>query len=270
MSAAGWIIAAGGAAVLAVLLWPAAGGRWSLRATARGHQRVRLPAEPSAAAAAAAVVIVVGLSAGHAVAAALCAAVCTAAIRVLVASRRWTATAEGVAGLAGVLANQASVAVTVTDALAKAAPLVSGPVGAAAVAMAADCEDVGVENAAEGFAARVRSPAARTLADVVAVSAEGGGRWAETVAVLEAEASQAAATARLFGARVATAMPTLALVVMLGAGLVVGAGWAADDVAEWLAGTQGAMLLLGGSSAMAAISARVLLPARSTAAGGPR
>ncbi len=212
--------------------------------------------------------ITAGLTAGHAAAAAICAVVCTAAMKVLVTSRRRAAIDEGVARLAGVLANQASVAVTVSDAVTKAAPLVSGPVGHAAVAMAADCETVGIDIAAERFAARVPSAVAGSLADLVAVSAEGGGRWAKTVAVLEAEAAQTAATARLFHARVATAMPTLALVVLLGAGLVAGAGQAATDVGAWLASTQGAALLTAGAVVIAALSARVLLPARAVARSG--
>ena len=262
MSAPGWIIAAGGTLVLAFMLWPADGTRWSLRARTRGPRRVRLPAELPAAAAAAAMMIVLGLAPGHAAAAALCAVVCTAAMKVLVASSRRASIAEGIARFAGVLANQASVAATVTDALAKAAPLVSGPVGAAALAMATDCESVGVDIAAERFAARVPSEVAGSVAELIAISAEGGGRWAQTAAVLEAEASQAAATARLFHARVAVAMPTLALVVLLAAGLVAGAGQVATDVGAWLAGTQGATLLATGAAVVAALSARILLPAR--------
>lgn len=212
--------------------------------------------------------IAMNLTAGHAAAAAIGAVVCTSAVRVLVASGRRVAIAEGVARFASVLANQAVVAVTASDAVARAAPLVSGRVGEAAVAMAADCESLGVDVAAERFAVRVPSAVAASLADLVAVSAEGGGRWAETVTVLEAEASQTAATARLFHGSVAVAMPTLALVVLLGAGLVAGAGQVATDVGAWLAGAQGAALLLAGSVVMAVLSARVLLPAQSAAGNG--
>ena len=268
MSAAGWTITVGGALVVAVLVWPASGTRWSMRAAAGQRRRMRLPGEPLAGAAAAALVVASGLAVGHAAAAAIGAVVCTAAVKVLLSSRRWVATAEGVARLAGVLANQASVAVTVTDAVGRAAPLVSGSVRKAAMAMTADCETIGVDVAAERFAARVPSSAARSLADLVSISAEGGGRWAETVEVLEHEASQAAATARLFHARVATTMPTLALVTALGAGLVAGAAWSARDVGVWLAGPGGAMLLLGGSTVVAVLSARVLLPAWAIARSG--
>ena len=247
---------------MTILVWPAHGTRWSLHAKAGRRRRVRVPAELLAAAAAFAVMVAAGLAAGPAVAAAICALVCTSAMKVLATSRRRVATAEGVARFASVLANQAAVAVTPADAVAKAAPLVSGGVGAAAVAMAADCEDVGVDIAAGRFAARVPSAVAGSLADLVAISAEGGGRWAETVAVLEAEASQTAVTARLFHSRVAVTMPTLALVVLLGAGLVAGAGQVAADVGQWLAGSRGAALLLTGAVVTAALSARVLLPAR--------
>ena len=266
MSASGWMICAGGSLVLAVMLWPADGTRWSLRARTGRRRRARIPAEPPAAAAAGAAMIALNLAAGHA--AAIGAVVCTSATKVLVSSRRQVATAEGVARFASVLANQAAVAVTAADAVARAAPLVSGPVGKAAAAMAADCEGLGVDIAAERFAARVPSAVAASLADLVAVSAEGGGRWADTVSVLEAEASQTAATARLFHGRVAAAMPTLALVVLLGAGLVAGVGQVATDVGAWLAGAQGAALLLAGAVVTAALSARVLLPARSAAGYG--
>ena len=269
MNATGWIITAGGAVAIAVLVWPASGTRWSMRVRAdQPHRRLRLPGEPLAGAAAATLAVFAGLAVGHAAAAAISAVVGTAAVKVLLASRRWGSTAEGVARLAGVLANQASVAVTVTDAVARAAPLVSGSIKKAATALAADCEAIGVDVAAERFAARVPSSAARSLADLIAISAAGGGRWAETVEVLEQEASQAAATARLFHARVAAAMPTLALVIVLGAGLVAGAAWSADDMRVWLAGPGGAALLLGGSVVVAVLSARVLLPARVIARSG--
>ena len=254
--------------MLAIMLWPAGGTRWSLRATTGRHRRTRIPAELPAAAAAGSAMIVFGLAAGHVVAAAICAVVCTSAVKVLVTSRRRVATAEGVARYASVLTNQAAVAVTAEDAVARAAPLVSGPVGEAAVTMASDCKSVGVDIAAERFAARVPSAVAGSLADLIAISAEGGGRWAETVAVLEAEASQTATTARLFHARVAVAMPTLALVVLLGAGLVAGAGQVAADVGAWLAGDRGAALLMAGAVVIAALSARVLLPAQAAARYG--
>lgn len=268
MSAIGWIITAGGALAIGALLWPASGTRWSMRVGTGLRRRTSIPSEALGGTAAAVLAMAAGLAPGHAAAAAISAAVCTAAVKVLLASRRWNSTAEGIARLAGVLANQASVAVTVTDAIGRAAPLVGGSIGRAAVALAADCEAVGVDVATERFAARVPSSAARSLADLIAVSAEGGGRWAETVEVLEQEASQAADTARMFHARVAATMPTLALVVVLGAGLVAGAAWSADDVGAWLAGPGGAMLLLGGSAVVAALSARVLLPARAIARAG--
>lgn len=254
--------------MLSIVLWPAGGTRWSLRATTGRHPKARLPAELPAAAAAGTAMIVLGLAAGHAAAAAMCAVVCTSALKVLVMSRRRVSITEGVARFASVLTNQAAVAVTAEDAVARAAPLVGGPVGEAAVTMASDCESVGVDIAAQRFAARVPSAVAGSLADLIAISAEGGGRWAETVAVLEAEASQTATTARLFHARVAVAMPTLALVVLLGAGLVAGAGQVATDVGAWLAGGRGAALLMAGALVIAALSARVLLPAQTAARYG--
>ena len=84
---------------------------------------VSRPSFPAAAAAGAAM-ITLSLAAGHVAAAAIGAVVCTSATKVLVSSRRRVATAEGVARFASVLANQAAVAVTASDAVARAAPLV--------------------------------------------------------------------------------------------------------------------------------------------------
>lgn len=267
MTLDGWFIVAGGAVVLVMFVWPSAGTRLSLGARRRGHRR-GVPVAPIAAAVAASAVMATGPGVLHAVAAAICALVCVAALGVVVTSRRWTATAEGVARLAGVLANQASVAVTVTDAVDRAAPLVTGPVGEAAAALAAEAETVGIDIAAERFASRVRSSTARSLADLVAVSAESGGRWVETARVLEAEASQTAATARLFHSKIAAAMPTVALVVVLSAGLVAGVGYTAADVSTWLSGTQGGAIMVAAALVAAALAARVILPARAIARSG--
>ena len=271
MSTGGVLIASGGGVVLVILLWPTAGTRWSLRPARRrrSNRRWTIPVEPVAAGAAAAVVVALGLSPVHAAAAALAALVVVSSLQVLFASRRWCATAEGVARLAGVLANQASVATTVTDALRHAAPLVSGPVGAAATDMANDAETMGLDLAAERFAKAVPvSAAAQSLANVVEVSAEGGGRWAETVEVLEAEAADAAATARLFHRRVATTMPTLAAVTALGACLVVAAVTFAAAIGAWLAGPRGGMLVLAGAVVIAAVCGRVIQPAITIARSG--
>lgn len=209
--------------------------------------------------------LAIGQPPAVALSAALPAAVSASAIMVLVASRRWCITAEAVARLAAVLANQAAVAVTASDALRRAAPLISGPVGAAALAMAEDCEAVGLQAAAEGFAARVDTEAAQSLADLVAVSSSGGGKWAATAAVLETEASQAAVTARLFRARVAGSMPAVVVTLALGAGIVVGAAWTTRDVAQWLFAGDGTGVLLAASAMAAAVCARVVLPARAQA-----
>ena len=261
MTLDGWIISAGGVVVLMLAVWPAGGTRLSLGGPRR-RRRLRVPAVPVAALVAGAAVFGGGFTVLHAIAAAVCGGVCAASLSVVADSRRWTATTEGVARLAGVLANQATVATTVADAVARAAPLVTGPVGDAAATLAAEAETVGIDVAAERFAVRVRSTTARSIADLVSVSAEGGGKWADTARVLEAEASQAAVTARLFHSRVAAALPTVALVVFLSVGLVAGVGLTATDVADWLAGTQGATLMVGGALITAALVARVVLPAR--------
>ena len=269
MSSAGWIIAAGGALMLAIMLWPADGTRWSLRARTGRRRRAPLPAELPAGAAAGALMITADLTAGHAAAAAICAVVCTAAMKVLVTSSRRVATDEGVARLAGV-AGQPGVG--------RGHRLRCGRQGRTPGKRPR-------RTRGDGHGRRLRERRGRHRGRAVrGPSALRGGRfpgwtWSpsqpraagagpRTVAVLEAEAAQTAATARLFHARVATAMPTLALVVLLGAGLVAGAGQVATDVGAWLASTQGAALLTAGAVVTAALSARVLLPARAVARSG--
>ena len=268
MTPAGWIISGGGAVLVLLAVWPTGGTRLSLAGRRRRRRRLRVPAVPVTALVAGGAVLGVRFTVLHALAAAVCGGVCAASLSVVADSRRWTATAEGMARLAGVLANQATVATTVADAVARAAPLVTGPVGEAAATLAAEAETVGIDVAAERFAVRVRSTTARSLADLVSISAEGGGKWADTARVLEAEASQAAVTARLFHSRVAAALPTVALVVFLSAGLVAGVGFTAADVAAWLAGPRGATLMFGGALITAALTARVILPARAIVRSG--
>ena len=272
MTAAGWVLLLGGVTAAGIVVWPTDGTRWSIRTRTASRARVRRGVEILVEVAAAAVVILVLVAIGQppavAASAALPAAVCVSAMMVVVAARRWCDTAEAVARLSAVLANQAAVAVTAADALRRAAPLVSGPVGEAALSMAEDCETVGQQAAAEGFAARVDTEAAQSLADLVAVSSSSGGKWAAAAAVLETEASQAAATARLFRSRVAGSMPAVVVTLALGVGIVVGAAWTTRDVAHWLFAGDGTSVLLAASLMCAAVCARVILPARAQARSG--
>ncbi|HCB36832.1 MAG TPA: hypothetical protein DEP66_01080, partial [Acidimicrobiaceae bacterium] len=166
-------------------------------------------------------------------------------------SSRSVAAAESTARFAAVLANQATVSRTVTEALARAAPLIDGPVGVAARALVDDCRSIGVEAAAQRFAERVATPAASWLADVIGIAAAGGGQWAPIMAVLETEAAEVATTARHFHRHVAATLNQLGVATLLGAGIVVGAALLNPESWTWLTAGDGAGIAL----AMAAVAA---------------
>ena len=154
-------------------------------------------------------------------------------------SRRNVAAAESVAQFAAVLANQAQVSRTVVDALETAAPLATGPIAKTASRLVDECRSVGVEAAAQQFADGADGPVAAWLADVVAVAAASGGQWVPILGVLEAEAAEAAGTARHFNRHVAANLPQLALAAVLGAAVAVGSALVSPDAWEWMTGPQG-------------------------------
>jgi hypothetical protein len=176
----------------------------------------------------------------------------------IVRSRQRVDAAESVAQFAAILANQAQVSRTVVDALETAAPLATGPVAQTVAKLVDECRSAGVETAAQRFAAGAEGVLAAWLADVVAVAAASGGQWVPILGVLEAEAAEAAATARHFHRHVAANLPQLGLAAALGAAVALGSALVSPDAWAWLSGAQGQRIGLVATVIALAISARPL------------
>ena len=179
----------------------------------------------------------------------------------IVRSRQRVNTAESVAQFAAILANQAQVSRTVVDALETAAPLATGPIAQTAAKLVDECRNVGVEAAAQQFAAGADGAVAAWLADVVAVAAASGGEWVPILSVLESEAAEAASTARHFHRHVAANLPQLGLAAALGAAVALGSALVSPDAWVWLSGTQGQRIGLAATVLAVAISVRPLIAA---------
>ncbi|WP_420626213.1 hypothetical protein [Candidatus Poriferisodalis sp.] len=179
----------------------------------------------------------------------------------VVRSRRRVVAAESVAQFASVLANQAQVSRTVVDALETSAPLATGPIAQTASRLVSECRNVGVEAAAQHFAAGAEGTIAAWLADVVAVAASSGGQWVPILGVLEAEAAEAAATARHFHRHVAANLPQVGLAATLGAAVAVGSALVSPDAWAWMTGPQGQRVGLAAVAAAVAIAARPITSA---------
>lgn len=260
MNRTGWMLAAAGLLGLIAALWPVnPGGRaWfaAYRRPARAELRwIILPSLAAGAAAAWTAGILTGISA------ALLAGVCAATGRVMAASRRAVNRTEAMSRLTAVLANQATVSSTVLEALSRSAPLITGPVGQAAARLAEEGAAGDVQAAADAFVRAVPSAPAEWLADIVSITAAGGGRVGDALTALETRTGEHAATVRLFHAKVAALLPQLIAVVALGAGMVAAVAAAAADVASWLAGPQGQTVTLLTAGLTVLLAARVLLPA---------
>lgn len=160
------------------------------------------------------------------------------------ASRRNLARTDAVARFAAMLANQASVAPTVTAALERAAPLVGGSVGRQAHQLVDDCRSLGVDEAAQRFADQAATPAAHWLADVLVIAARSGAQWVKIMRVLEAEAGAVAATARHFHRRVAATMTSLVVAILMGVAIVVGTSMLNPTTWAWLTSSQGGSVAL--------------------------
>lgn len=245
--------AALGAAGCAAALWPLFGT--ARRVSSHGGESPRWPLLVTGVAA-----FIAGLAFGP-TAAGLAGAVvgigawCAACI---VRSRRRVDAAESVAQFAAILANQAQVSRTVVDALETSAPLATGPIARTAARLVEECRSVGVESAAQQFAAGADGAVAAWLADVVAVAAASGGQWVPILGVLEAEAAEAAATARHFHRHVAANLPQLGLAAALGAAVALGSALVSPDAWTWLSGLQGQRVGLAAVVVAVAISARPL------------
>ena len=179
----------------------------------------------------------------------------------VVRSRRRVAAAESVAQFAAVLANQAQVSRTVVDALETSAPLASGPMARTVARFVAECRSIGVEAAAQQFAAGDEGAVAAWLADAVAVAASSGGEWVPILEVVESEATEAAVTARHFHRHVAANLPQLGLASTLGAAVALGSALVSPDAWAWLSGPQGQRVGLAATVIGVALCARPLATA---------
>ncbi len=187
--------------------------------------------------------------------------ICAWSAAVMVRSRQRTAAAESVAQFASILSNQAQVSRTVVDALETAASLATGPIAQTAKGFVAQCRSVGVDAAAQQFAAANHSAVAAWLADAVAVAASSGSEWMPILEVLESEAAQAASTARHFHRHVAANLPQLGLSAALGTAVAVGSALVSPEAWAWLTGSQGQRVGLAAITIAAAICARPLASA---------
>ena len=187
--------------------------------------------------------------------------ICTWCTAIIVRSNQRVQSAESVAQFAAVLANQAQVSRTVVEALETSAPLASGPMAPAVTKFVAECRSIGVDAAAARFAHGDEGAVAAWLSDAVAVAGSSGGEWVPILEVVEAEASEAAATARHFHRHVASNLPQLALALALGAAIALGSAFVSPDAWEWLSGPQGQRVGLGATVVGVAVCARPLASA---------
>lgn len=195
--------------------------------------------------------------AGAGVAAAVV-AICSWCTVMAALSRRRVVIAESVSQFAAILANQAQVSRTVVDALETAVPLATGPVADTASQLVRRCRALGVEAAAQQFAAEAGNDLAAWLADVVAVAAGSGGQWVPILEVLESEAAEAAATARHFHRHVAANLPQLGLAAALGTAVAIGSAAVSPDAWAWLSAPGGQAVGLAAVAMAAAVCARPL------------
>lgn len=170
--------------------------------------------------------------------------------------------AESVSSLATVLANQATAATTVIDAVRNAAPLVAGRVRSATLQMGADCEIIGVEAATARFKRNLGIPSADWLGDIVDISSAGGGRWMDVAHIFEAEAGEEAELLRYLLRRVGSQLPTLVAVMILSVGIVTGLGWMSSEVGRWLLAPQGQVAVAVATGLTALLVGRMLSSVR--------
>lgn len=259
----GWVIAAAGAAVAALVV--SAVPERAPRPRGRPDPGCRGPALAAALAlvASGAVLAATG-SAAAAAASGVAIAVGAAAAAIALASRRAVSAAEAMSKLAVVLVNQTTVAASSPEAIDRAGKLVPGPAGEAARRMAADGKTMGMAAAAARFANQVGHPSGAWLGDILVVSASTGARWGDAMGVFEQETAASAATARHFHSEVASKMGMLVATVVVGGCVIALTAVAVPDVGSWLLrSTQGAAALLSASALAGLLAARPLLGARS-------
>lgn len=262
MDARAIAVAAGGLALAGVLLWPvrprvprrvrrpsvaAALRRLSPGALARG-------ASPAAAFAAGAAVY----GAGIGLAAAIVAALAGWSLAIRARSVLNVAEADQIAQFTSALANQATVAPTVTEAIKDAAPLVTGRVGQAARTMAEEVWIGSLPEAADRFAAAVGRPLAAMTANVLIEAHSGGIQWAKLVDILDTEAAAAAETARHYHRHVGKTMSQIVITLVMAIGVVALTGMLADTSGQWLVSGDGQTIILSAAAVLGLLHAWVL------------
>ena len=178
--------------------------------------------------------------------------------RMKAAARR----AEAMSRLTAVLANQTLVATTVSDALRRSAPLVSGPVGDAAAAYAAGCADnLHLQAGADFRRAVPGSAAARWLTEAVDVTIGGGGQIGPVLETLDNRASEAAVKARYAYGKVGAMMTSVAAVTAVSA-LVVAVMAPVAGIADWMVNQPvGQMTLVAAAGTVALLAGWAVAPA---------
>lgn len=176
-------------------------------------------------------------------------------------SKRKVAAAEAIARFASIVANQATVSRTVTEAISRAAPLIDGPVGQAADTLVRECRTIGINAAAQRFPQRANTPAAGWLAEVIASAATSGGQWASAMTVLEAEAAEAAATARHFHRHISVALTQVAVATLMGVAIVVGSARINATAWDWFLHGGGATVGLAATAVVALLTWKLLFGA---------
>ena len=183
------------------------------------------------------------------------------ALSIRARSARRTVHTERMGRLAAVLSNQAITATTVGEALTRAAPLVTGNVGAAARKLASGYERGTLADSAREFVQAVPVTASVWLTDILAVTGKGGGRVGEVLTALEELATADADSALHFHRRVAAQMAPLVIAMSLSAATVVGMGLWMPAYGAWLVSSGGQLVTLGASLACAGVCAPVFASA---------
>lgn len=175
-------------------------------------------------------------------------------------ARRITHT-ERMARLSVVLANQATTATTLGEALTRAAPLVTGNVGVAARKLATGYEQGALADSAREFVQAVPVTASVWLTDMLAAAGRGGGRVGEVLTALEDMAAAEADSARHFHRRVAAQMTPLVIALLLSVATVIGMGVWMPAYGAWLVSPGGQLTALGAAAACTAVCAPVFASA---------
>lgn len=257
MNPAGWIVTATALAGVGLVLWPDRRPVPTLLVmrAARARQAVRetRPATVLGPAGAATVGAAVAVQWGMilALAAVILYGVGLWALSLRGRSARRTRRTERMARLTTVLANQASTATTVGEALTRAAPLATSNVGAAAQRLARGYQEGAVADASREFVTAVPVTAAVWLTDVLLASGRGSGQVADVLSTLEKLAAADADDARHFHRHVAAQMIPTVTALVLAVGTVVGIAAWLPDYGRWLLSPIGQRISLVGSMAIA-------------------